>query len=192
MFCPQCGQQQVSGVTRFCSRCGFPLDGVVQLLNHGGLLPVLRDPDEPVPVSARRKGVKQGGLLFLSGALIVPILGLLASFSNVVFFEVIAASAVITSKKTTLLKLANSPSIGTISAPERNSSPPCLTPFRRAETGTGSSGSRSTGSKPPWLSNCTTPSRGKPQREQNRMTPVTCCWPHCGQNMGIVPRQRGC
>ena len=72
MFCPQCGQQQVTGVIRFCSRCGFPLDGVVQLLNNGGLLPVLRDPDEPVPVSPRRKGVKQGGLLFLSGAVIVP------------------------------------------------------------------------------------------------------------------------
>ena len=28
MFCPQCGQQQVSDVTRYCSRCGFPLDGV--------------------------------------------------------------------------------------------------------------------------------------------------------------------
>ena len=95
MFCPQCGQQQVTGVIRFCSRCGFPLDGLVQLLNNGGMLPVLRDPDDPVPVSPRRKGVKQGGLLFLSGALIVPILGMLASFSNVVFFEVITALAAI-------------------------------------------------------------------------------------------------
>ena len=95
MFCPQCGQQQVTGVIRFCSRCGFPLDGVVQLLNNGGLLPVLRDPDEPVPVSPRRKGVKQGGLLFLSGAVIVPILGMLASFSNAVFIEVLTALAAI-------------------------------------------------------------------------------------------------
>jgi hypothetical protein len=95
MFCPQCGQQQVTGVTRFCSRCGFPLDGVVQLLTNGGLLPVYQNPDEPVPISARRKGVKQGGLLFLSGALIVPILGMFASYTNAAFIEILAALAAI-------------------------------------------------------------------------------------------------
>ena len=67
MFCPQCGQQQVTGVIRFCSRCGFPMDGVIQLLGSGGILPAYRSPDEPVPISPRRKGVKQGGLLLLSG-----------------------------------------------------------------------------------------------------------------------------
>ena len=67
MFCPQCGQQQVTGVIRFCSRCGFPLDGVIQLLNNGGMLPVYRSPDEPVPDFTAQKGVKQGGLLLLSG-----------------------------------------------------------------------------------------------------------------------------
>jgi len=95
MFCPQCGQQQVTGVIRFCSRCGFPLDGVVQLLNSGGLVPVYRNPDEPVQISARRKGVKQGGLLLLSGALIVPILGMFASFTNAAFIEILAALAAI-------------------------------------------------------------------------------------------------
>ena len=93
MFCPQCGQQQVTGIIRFCSRCGFPLDGVIQLLSNGGLLPVYRDPDQPVSVSPRRKGVKQGGLLLLSGALIVPILGMFASFSNSVFPQMLAILA---------------------------------------------------------------------------------------------------
>jgi len=95
MFCPQCGQQQVTGVTRFCSRCGFPLEGVVQLLSHGGQLPVYRGPDEPVAISPRRKGVKQGGLLLLSGAVIVPVLAMFASFTNAVFIEVLAALAAI-------------------------------------------------------------------------------------------------
>jgi len=95
MFCPQCGQQQVTGVIRFCSRCGFPLDGVIQLLGAGGMLPVYRSPDEPVPISARRKGVKQGGLLLLSGAVIVPLLGVMASFSNSSFLEVLTAFAAI-------------------------------------------------------------------------------------------------
>jgi hypothetical protein len=41
MFCPQCGQQQVSVETRFCSRCGFQLGLVSQLLAYGGFLPQL-------------------------------------------------------------------------------------------------------------------------------------------------------
>jgi len=93
MFCPQCGQQQISGVIRFCSRCGFPLDGVIQLLNNGGMIPAYRAADEPVQISARRKGVKQGALLFLSGALIVPILGMLASFSSSSFPQILAGLA---------------------------------------------------------------------------------------------------
>src|SRR5262245_12940979 len=95
MFCPQCGQQQASGMIRFCSRCGFPLDGVIQLLGNGGMLPVYRNPEEPVPVSPRRKGVKQGGLLFLSGAVIVPLLGVMASYSGSGFLEVLTAFAAI-------------------------------------------------------------------------------------------------
>ena len=93
MFCPQCGQQQVTGVIRFCSRCGFPLGGVVQLLGSGGVMPVYSASDEPVPISPRRKGVKQGGLLLLSGAVIVPILGMFASFTNATFLEILAALA---------------------------------------------------------------------------------------------------
>src|SRR5690349_13871207 len=95
MFCPQCGQQQISGVIRFCSRCGFPLDGVMQLLSNGGNLPMYRSPDEPVPISARKKGVKQGGLVLLSGAVIVPILGIFANYSDSRFLEILTALAAI-------------------------------------------------------------------------------------------------
>jgi hypothetical protein len=96
MFCPQCGQQQIAGVVRFCSRCGFPLDGVMQLLDNGGMVPAYRSPDEPAPISPKRRGVKQGGLLFLSGALIVPILGMFASYVHgTVFPEILAGLAAI-------------------------------------------------------------------------------------------------
>jgi len=95
MFCPQCGQQQASGHIRFCSRCGFPLDGVIQLLGNGGMIPVYRNPDEPVPISPRRKGVKQGGLLLLSGIVIVSLLGTMASYSGSGFLEVLTAFAAI-------------------------------------------------------------------------------------------------
>ncbi len=80
MYCPQCGQQQVSDNLRFCSRCGFLLEGVLQLLANGGVLPFY-EPAGPREMSARRKGVRQGGILFLVGAVLVPILGLINSFT---------------------------------------------------------------------------------------------------------------
>jgi hypothetical protein len=95
MFCPQCGQQQAPGMVRFCSRCGFPLDGVLTLLGNGGMLPVYRDPEQPKVISARKKGVKQGGMLLLLGAIIVPILAVFADYSNSSFPEILAALAAI-------------------------------------------------------------------------------------------------
>jgi hypothetical protein len=95
MFCPQCGQQQTSGAVRFCSRCGFPLDGVIQLLGTGGMLPTFRSPDEPQQISPRRKGVRQGGILLLTGAVLLPVLGVLYSFSEAPFLEILMALAAV-------------------------------------------------------------------------------------------------
>ena len=39
VFCPQCGHQQVSNETRFCSRCGLSLGLVTDLLLNSGNLP---------------------------------------------------------------------------------------------------------------------------------------------------------
>lgn len=36
MFCPKCGQQQVSDEIRFCSRCGFTLKDVAEALKNNG------------------------------------------------------------------------------------------------------------------------------------------------------------
>jgi hypothetical protein len=81
MYCPQCGQQQVSESLRFCSRCGFPLEGVLQLLGSGGALPFYQ-PSGPQQMSPRRKGVRQGAALFLAGAVLVPMLGIISSFTH--------------------------------------------------------------------------------------------------------------
>lgn len=43
MHCPRCGQQQVSVETKFCSRCGFQLGLVSELLANGGFLPQLAE-----------------------------------------------------------------------------------------------------------------------------------------------------
>jgi len=96
MYCPYCGQLQTTGAIRFCSRCGFPLDGVIYLLGNGGILPAYDSSDEPKPISARRRGVKQGGLLFLSGAVIVPLLAVLADAAhNSTFLNLLMAFAAI-------------------------------------------------------------------------------------------------
>jgi hypothetical protein len=77
MFCPQCGQQQVSDVTRFCSRCGFPLDGAAAILASGGALPAPYQPGYK-QMSPRSKGIRQGALLMLSTLLIVPLMAIIA------------------------------------------------------------------------------------------------------------------
>src|ERR1700687_4855388 len=81
MFCPRCGQQQVTDALRFCSRCGFPLEGAMHLLAHGGMLPMYQPIEGEQKISPRKKGVKQGVLLFLIGVLLVPILAVFTSFA---------------------------------------------------------------------------------------------------------------
>src|SRR5215510_7820817 len=81
MFCPRCGQQQATDSMRFCSRCGFSMDGVMHLPAHGGMLPVYQGEPGEKQVSPRRRGVKQGAMLMLLGALIVPILFVMSSFA---------------------------------------------------------------------------------------------------------------
>lgn len=77
MFCPQCGQQQVSDSTRYCSRCGFLLDGVAAVLASGGAIPTrYLQPANQKP-SPRTKGVRQGAMLMLSTILVVPIVAIL-------------------------------------------------------------------------------------------------------------------
>ena len=66
---------------RFCSRCGFSMEGVMHLLAHGGMLPVYQSEPGEKQISARRRGVKQGAMLMLLGALIVPIFGVMSAFA---------------------------------------------------------------------------------------------------------------
>jgi hypothetical protein len=74
MFCPVCSQEQASNDARFCSRCGFLLIGVSQLIASGGALPQALQKTQTPKMSERKRGLKQGATLFLSGIVIVPIL----------------------------------------------------------------------------------------------------------------------
>jgi hypothetical protein len=77
MYCPQCGQQQVSDLTRFCSRCGFPLEGVNAVLVSGGQLPLRTAVTGIKQQSPRSKGIRQGAMLMLSTILLVPLMAVI-------------------------------------------------------------------------------------------------------------------
>lgn len=57
MHCPRCGQQQVSSETKFCSRCGFQLALVAELLEHGGTLPQLAALQQKKTLLNKKNGV---------------------------------------------------------------------------------------------------------------------------------------
>jgi len=68
MYCPKCSQQQASDEVRFCSRCGFQLGVVKELLAQAGTpAPVEPLPPPPPPPARglRRRDVTVGALLML-------------------------------------------------------------------------------------------------------------------------------
>lgn len=86
MFCPQCGQQQVSDAARFCSRCGFQLVAVAGLLVTGGRGPTDAAPvleAVPAPPSPKRKGAQLGGKFMLVGVFLIPVLAMLSEIIGI-------------------------------------------------------------------------------------------------------------
>lgn len=80
MYCPKCGQLQASDALRFCSRCGFALGGVPELLARDGApatMAHLTAAGGPQTLSPRRKGMRQGGAIMLIGLFLIPMLGLM-------------------------------------------------------------------------------------------------------------------
>lgn len=74
MFCPKCGQQQVSDEMRFCSRCGFQLGVVTALIAGGGLLPETIATDiQDEKQLIRRRGIQQGAKLMFASVVLLPI-----------------------------------------------------------------------------------------------------------------------
>ena len=76
MFCPRCGQEQISNETRFCSRCGFLMTEVNELIANNGFIPEKYVAINDGKISPKKRGIKQGAMLFLSGILIVPLIAI--------------------------------------------------------------------------------------------------------------------
>ena len=76
MHCPKCGQQQISEEVRFCSRCGFPLEGVMRLVASGGMLQALgRDAETPqtAALTLNQRGKRRGAKMMFWGVALTPI-----------------------------------------------------------------------------------------------------------------------
>jgi hypothetical protein len=71
MFCPNCGQQQISDEMRFCSRCGLALSGLAEWLGGGGV-PAKRG-EQALLASPRRKAMRRAGKVMFGSAVLFPI-----------------------------------------------------------------------------------------------------------------------
>jgi len=73
------------------------MEGAMVVLSHGGLLPQYSAVTEDPGPSPRKRGVKQGAMMVLLGAVMVPVLGAFASFAPgrisdaFAFFAVVSA-----------------------------------------------------------------------------------------------------
>jgi hypothetical protein len=79
MFCPQCGQRQVSNEARFCPACGLALEVVGELVANGGRLhwrPPPQQQSGAQELSPRQKGIRHGAMIMLLTLLVVPLLAI--------------------------------------------------------------------------------------------------------------------
>jgi hypothetical protein len=85
MYCPKCSQPQVSEDLHFCSRCGFPLDGLRMLIANEGVIAAAAHDRQGTGTRIRR-GVRQGVLLTTFGFMITAILSVLTKELNLPHF----------------------------------------------------------------------------------------------------------
>ncbi len=118
MYCPKCSQQQVSEETKFCSRCGFPLGLVSEILAHGGFLPQLADLYKSKKIVTRRNGLIFSLFWFLIFVVILApfvgitggpgeVIGSLALLGTVGSLMMVIASFLILKKEPVNLELPN-------------------------------------------------------------------------------------
>lgn len=97
MYCPRCGQEQITEETRFCSRCGFLLTGIAEVMANDGALPVAAAASTGISVSSpRKKGLKQGLFIFLLTFLVVPLLSIFTLMLDAEPYAVVIGAIVLT------------------------------------------------------------------------------------------------
>ncbi|HEX7312542.1 MAG TPA: zinc ribbon domain-containing protein [Pyrinomonadaceae bacterium] len=97
MFCPNCGQRQVSNEARFCPNCGLHLEVVGELVANGGRLhwrPPQQQQVASPELTPRQKGIRQGAMLMLTVLLAVPLLAIFAVALLGLPGEIVALAAI--------------------------------------------------------------------------------------------------
>jgi hypothetical protein len=86
MYCPKCSQEQISDEMRFCSRCGFSLIAVRDLVASGNAL-VNLEAERP-QLSCGQKGVRRAAWLQLASVALAFFVGFLTAMEEdfAVFF----------------------------------------------------------------------------------------------------------
>jgi hypothetical protein len=72
MYCPRCSQEQVSDDAGFCTRCGFQLALVKELLVTGGAPPA-NSIGFQLNLRSGRKGVRRGTKLIFFSIILLPL-----------------------------------------------------------------------------------------------------------------------
>ena len=94
MFCPGCGQRQLSDEVRFCPRCGLPLAAHAQLLASGEEADGAWEQEEPPGLSPRQRGVRKG-LIWMAAGLVFGLIVLLLTALQEDFFVFLVAAALL-------------------------------------------------------------------------------------------------
>jgi hypothetical protein len=73
MYCPKCSQQQVSDEVRFCSRCGFALTPVAELLSAENPLAVRQGEKPAKRARLQSPGTRIGAKLIFFSLISMPV-----------------------------------------------------------------------------------------------------------------------
>ena len=65
MYCPKCSQEQISEEVRFCSRCGFSIAAVRELIASGNVVTAPGSSAQADPRSCGQKAVRRGAWIML-------------------------------------------------------------------------------------------------------------------------------
>lgn len=81
MFCPNCSQQEISSEMRFCSRCGFQLDFVRELIAGGGAFVERESPRRDSLLKAFR-GMRRGVWVMVVAFFLLLLTGLITAIDD--------------------------------------------------------------------------------------------------------------
>ena len=82
MYCPNCSQQQVSEEVRFCSRCGFSLIAVRELIASGGALLEHGGGAQAGQISPGQRVVRRGAWMMLASLALTVVVGILSAIDD--------------------------------------------------------------------------------------------------------------